>query len=170
MVHWHQGPLTFDVIVAGPLPLHKGYSLTKLRSMLISPWSTSMHTGATCDVCRRFFWTSQRLQQHLAHIPTPGIANPCSVELVRRGATPDAFARVIMPADKTGLNSCDALLTCGPDGTGFLQSQQERQCQQLKADIDMLEQSLDRQTFRTILDQEDLSKFWAKLGEETNVW
>ena len=193
--HWHhrifrllQGggygfspdPCSHGTFAAGPANLQchcgrtfttpQGLQLHKAKKHAEFSLEHQYVTGATCDVCRRFFWTSQRLQQHLAYIPRAGTANPCYVELVRRGATPDAFARVTMPADKTGMNRCDALLTFGPEGNGFLQSQQERQCQTLKADIGRLEQSLDKLHFRTTLGQEELNRYWAKLGEETNTW
>ena len=41
--------------------------------------------GASCPHCLRFFWTSSRLQQHLAYIPRRGGGNACYQALLARG-------------------------------------------------------------------------------------
>ena len=193
--HWHQrifrllqgggygfspDPCAHGTVAFGPANLRchcgrtfttpQGLQLHKAKQHKEFSLEHQYVTGATCDVCRRHFWTSQRLQQHLAYMPRAGTANACYVELVRRGATPEAFARVTMPADKTGLNRREAILTAGPDGNGYVQSAQERQSHQLKADIATLEQSLDELNFRITLEQADLNKFWDELEHVTNVW
>ena len=61
--------------------------------------------GATCPQCMRYYWTTQRLQQHLAYIPKKLGYNPCfhalqasgystTYEAVRRPRFADGLSRV----------------------------------------------------------------------------
>ena len=70
-------------------------------------------SGATCPVCMRFLWSTQRLQQHLAYMPRNGAPNPCFAQLQRSGVDLE-YERVDMPQLTQGLNRHDALRLLGP--------------------------------------------------------
>ena len=72
--------------------------------------------GATCPCCRRYFWTTQRLQQHLAYISRRTGINSCYNWLRERGYTaPQEAETFVYPTVKRGLQRLDALPTLGPD-------------------------------------------------------
>ena len=70
-------------------------------------------SGATCPSCRKFFWTTQRLQQHLAYVPRRTGINLCYHDLVERNYTVDYEPITRAPA-LAGINRADSLLTEGP--------------------------------------------------------
>ena len=67
--------------------------------------------GATCPCCLKFFWTSQRLYQHLAYRKT--LRNPCFQQLMKNGCTIE-FESQRLPNHVHGLGRVDALQTYGP--------------------------------------------------------
>ena len=69
--------------------------------------------GATCSVCLQHFWSSSRLQRHLAYIPRKLGYNPCFAELLRRGDEPGYLATA-RPKEFTGLNRLEACVAEGP--------------------------------------------------------
>ena len=95
--------------------------------------------GATCPHCLRFFWTSSRLQQHLAYIPRRGGGNACYQALLARGYTTDYLA-VKVPQSLQGTVRLDSLPTLGPCGqfvpAGQLEiAEVERQIQELEDEL-----------------------------------
>ena len=70
-------------------------------------------SGATCPSCRKFFWTTQRLQQHLAYVPRRTGINPCYHDLVERNYMVNYEPIKRAPA-LAGINRADSLLTEGP--------------------------------------------------------
>lgn len=66
--------------------------------------------GATCPACLKHFWSSQRLQQHLAYRTG---RNECYQILKKAGFKGD-YARVPMPAELAGLNRANWIQSCGP--------------------------------------------------------
>eukprot|EP00435_Cladocopium_sp_Y103_P071207 s562_g37.t1 len=70
-------------------------------------------SGASCPSCLRFFWSSARLQQHLAYIPRQGGINRCYQALVDAGYTTEYQAELI-PRALQGTLRLDALQTYGP--------------------------------------------------------
>ena len=71
-------------------------------------------TGATCQACGLFCWTTQRLQQHLAYIPAAGTPNPCFT-ILKQSSLAFTYERHSLPSQMRGLGSrCDALRTFGP--------------------------------------------------------
>ena len=69
--------------------------------------------GATCPCCLKFFWTSQRLYQHLAYISRKTLRNPCFQQLMKNGYS-IAFESQRLPNHVHGLGRVDALQTSGP--------------------------------------------------------
>ena len=69
--------------------------------------------GATCPSCLRHFWTTQRLQQHLAYIPRRVGFNPCFFALSSQGYHAD-YEQVSFPKFVQGLQRVEALPVCGP--------------------------------------------------------
>eukprot|EP00438_Fugacium_kawagutii_P036235 Skav234092 [mRNA] locus=scaffold212:184947:194573:- [translate_table: standard] len=72
-----------------------------------------MVTGATCAHCLRFFWSSARLQQHLAYVSRRTGVNECFQALSRQGLC-SAYAALPRDAAMVGLNRVDALQAEGP--------------------------------------------------------
>eukprot|EP00435_Cladocopium_sp_Y103_P051685 s421_g16.t1 len=70
-------------------------------------------SGASCPHCLRFFWTSARLQQHLAYIPRGGGVNRCFDALTRAGYITDYQAEQA-PRPLQGALRMDALQASGP--------------------------------------------------------
>jgi len=128
-------------------------------------------TGATCTVCKRYFWSFQRLQQHLAYIPRGGRGgayNRCFAELVRRGGDPTQFARVVLPESSQGWNRRDALPVEGPDWLPPSAAQIEAQV--LKQQLDQA--LLELQTFGLDVAPEDhfQTAFMEELTHQTRTW
>eukprot|EP00435_Cladocopium_sp_Y103_P015706 s4778_g3.t2 len=69
--------------------------------------------GASCPNCLRFFWSSARLQQHLAYIPRGGGANRCYQALLDQNYSTDYQAEAI-PRPLCGALRLDALQAAGP--------------------------------------------------------
>ena len=71
--------------------------------------------GATCPCCMRYFWTTQRLQQHLAYISRRTGVNSCYNWLRERGYTAAQEAETfVYPTVKRSLQRLHALPTLGP--------------------------------------------------------
>lgn len=95
--------------------------------------------GATCPHCLRFFWTSARLQQHLAYIPRRGGGNACFQALTARGYSTDYLAEKV-PSAMRGTVRLDSLPTMGPCGhfapVGQIEiAEVERQIQELEEEL-----------------------------------
>eukprot|EP00438_Fugacium_kawagutii_P019842 Skav227937 [mRNA] locus=scaffold146:464374:475885:- [translate_table: standard] len=68
--------------------------------------------GATCPVCLRFYWSTQRLQQHLAYMPRSGEPNRCYAALQAAEFQADYFClpQSQLPAGQR----CDYIQGFGP--------------------------------------------------------
>ena len=71
--------------------------------------------GATCPQCLKFFWSTQRLQQHLRYIPRRIGYNPCFAALLAVGYTTD-YEAVPRPRHVKGLQRIETQPTYGPHG------------------------------------------------------
>ena len=91
----------------------QGLSLHKRKAHGEFSAEHSFVHGATCSVCLQHFWSSSRLQQHLAYIPRRLGYNPCFAELLRRGDEPGYLAEQ-RPKEFAGLNRLEACVTQGP--------------------------------------------------------
>ena len=69
--------------------------------------------GATCPQCMRYFWTTQRLQQHLAYIPKKLGYNPCFNSLQASGYS-TTYEAVNRPRHVVGLHRVEAMQEEGP--------------------------------------------------------
>lgn len=98
-----------------------------------------MTCGATCPCCLRFFWTSARLQQHLAYIPRKGGVNRCFQTLTDRGFQGEYTAVHVSQAVK-GTIRLDSLPTAGPQQ--MLMNVRDRQRAEVQAEIASLEEEL----------------------------
>ena len=84
-------------------------------------------TGVTCASCLQFFWTKQRLQQHLAYVSRKTGMNACFQDLMRRGFdcthmvdVEDAHGEAIATHTHTkGLHRIEKLQTFGPFPQAF---------------------------------------------------
>ena len=70
-------------------------------------------TGATCPACLKHFWTTQRLQQHLAYVSRRSGRNDCFQTLMKAGFQGD-YTRVTMPSTVEGLNRVNWVPAYGP--------------------------------------------------------
>ena len=128
-------------------------------------------TGATCTVCKRYFWSSQRLQQHLAYIPRGGrngAYNRCFAELARQGGDPSQFTRVAIPDSSRGWNRRDSLPVEGPDWNPPSAAHAEVQALQQQTE----KASLDLQTFGidTAPEEPFQAIFLEELTRMTRTW
>eukprot|EP00435_Cladocopium_sp_Y103_P005101 s2179_g1.t1 len=71
--------------------------------------------GASCPHCLRFFWTSARLQQHLAYMPRNGNINVCYQALIDAGYITE-YQATQAPRALRGVLRMDALQAAGPIG------------------------------------------------------
>eukprot|EP00435_Cladocopium_sp_Y103_P072135 s590_g39.t1 len=69
--------------------------------------------GASCPHCLRFFWTSARLQQHLAYIPRNGGVNSCYQALVEQNYVTE-YEATAAPRALQGALRLDSLQAAGP--------------------------------------------------------
>ena len=69
--------------------------------------------GATCPHCLKFFWSTQRLQQHLRYIPRKLGYNACFAALLAAGYTAD-YEAVPRPRHVQGLQRVETQPTFGP--------------------------------------------------------
>ena len=72
-----------------------------------------MISDATCPHCLRYFWSSQRLQQHLAYIPRRTGYNVCFQALIDKGYSTDYVAQPF-DASMKGLKRVERLQAAGP--------------------------------------------------------
>ena len=63
----------------------QGLALHRVRAHQLYAPEHAMTCGATCRNCMRFYWSSARLQQHLAYIPRGGGVNQCYQALLDKG-------------------------------------------------------------------------------------
>eukprot|EP00435_Cladocopium_sp_Y103_P066207 s321_g28.t1 len=73
--------------------------------------------SATCPACLTFFWSTQRLQQHLAYMPRNGTPNPCFAYLQQIGYAV-SYSAIALPSSVRGQSRLDALVVEGPHWSG----------------------------------------------------
>ena len=71
--------------------------------------------GSICRACQRDFWTTRRLQQHLAYIPAHGRGNRCYNELLRQGQDLP-YELVKQPDHLEGISRLEAVEVAGAAG------------------------------------------------------
>ena len=91
----------------------QGLSLHRRKAHGLHAPEHELVSGATCPCCLKYFWTSQRLSQHLSYISRRTLRNPCFQQLVKSGYYAPFDART-MPSHVVGLGRVDALQTFGP--------------------------------------------------------
>ena len=96
-------------------------------------------TGATCPVCMTHFWTTQRLQQHLAYISRRTGRNAC-YQVLRKSWYLAEYERTKLPLRVLGMNRIEAIPTEGP--AGHFPPQQVAQIQSWQKEIQQLESRL----------------------------
>ena len=69
--------------------------------------------GATCPVCLKFFWTTNRLALHLAYVPRGDGINHCFHTLKQSGYQVDR-TNAVFPKEVQGMQRKEALPTYGP--------------------------------------------------------
>eukprot|EP00438_Fugacium_kawagutii_P024137 Skav222773 [mRNA] locus=scaffold600:377578:379495:- [translate_table: standard] len=121
--------------------------------------------GATCSVCLKFFWTSQRLRQHLAYIPRGGGGNPCYNALVAAGMPDDHWQVTVAPEWK-GQARFDALQCAGP--VAPLIPWQDHVAAALRIEVDQLEASLHLPD--SVFSADDAGHLYDVLHRFTQTW
>ena len=117
----------------------QGLALHRVKAHQLFAPEHNLVCGATCPNCLRFFWTSARLQQHLAYIPRRGGGNACYQALVARGYSTE-FLPAKVPPPLKGAIRLDAIQTFGPCGNFAPKIQleieeTEKQIQDLEAEL-----------------------------------
>eukprot|EP00435_Cladocopium_sp_Y103_P054828 s232_g18.t1 len=80
--------------------------------------------SATCPACLRFFWSTQRLQQHLAYMPRSGAPNACFAHLQSLGYAV-TYSATALPSAMQGQSRLDSLPVAGPIWIGPTSHQRE---------------------------------------------
>ena len=91
----------------------QGLALHKLKAHGIHAQEHHLLSGAACGHCLRYFWSTQRLYQHLSYIPRRSGRNPCYQALTKSGYAVD-FEAVSAPSSVAGLPRVEALQAEGP--------------------------------------------------------
>ena len=97
--------------------------------------------GCTCLHCGKFLWSTQRLQQHLAYIPSGLGYNPCFFALTSQDCKV-AYTKVDVGASAqfAGLSRRDALQTEGPRPSPI--TSVDRRRLQLQTELDTCHEKL----------------------------
>lgn len=91
----------------------QGLALHRRRAHQVHAPEYAFTAGATCPVCMKFCWTSNRLAMHLAYIPRRGGANPCFAALTKHGYSAE-HCRQEAPGERRQAVRMDALQAEGP--------------------------------------------------------
>ena len=144
----------------------QGLSLHKRKVHQIFAPEHHLVGGAVCPHCLKFFWTSARLQQHLAYMPRHGGVNHCFAALSARGFVTE-YTAVKAPPHLHGAVRLDAMQTAGPAWYGPTAAQKE--IFQVRENLVQCEQELIIHSFPDDpKEMEDL--LCAKLTQCTRIW
>ena len=108
-----RGSTDYECFCGRSFATPQGLALHRRKKHGIHAPEHQLIDGATCPCCLKFFWTSQRLYQHLAYISRKTLRNPCFQQLIKTGYQAE-FASLSLPGNVTGLGRVDALQTLGP--------------------------------------------------------
>ena len=133
--------------------------------------------GVTCASCLRFFWTKQRLHQHLSYVSRRTGLNACFQDLMRRGYTVDAIephaidsmtiAGPRPPPGVAGLHRINCLQAQGP--LPEARNQQATHLEAARCQVQLLECEI--QNIATPSDAETRGKiFQESFSQDTRDW
>eukprot|EP00438_Fugacium_kawagutii_P024169 Skav230770 [mRNA] locus=scaffold1473:53099:63334:- [translate_table: standard] len=91
----------------------QGLSLHRRKQHQLYSAEHHLVSGSQCPACLTHYWSSQRLQQHLAYMPRDGSCNPC-YEWLRSTGYSTEYSAEPMPSRFRGLHRCEALPAAGP--------------------------------------------------------
>ena len=144
----------------------QGLSTHKRKSHGIFSHEHDLLEGATCPVCLTHFWTTQRLQQHLAYISRRTGRNHCYQTLRKNGYIAD-YERVALPLRVLGMNRIEAIPVAGPQR--HFPNQHGAQIQQWQQEIRHLEDQLSA-VHMPCNPAESETQLFAGLTSVTKLW
>ena len=103
----------FTCFCGNAFATHRGLLAHQRKSHQIFSPERIFLNGATCLHCGKYFWTTQRLQQHLSYIPRKTGYNVCFHALQAQGLLVD-YRREDFPDHVLGVHRKEALQTAGP--------------------------------------------------------
>eukprot|EP00435_Cladocopium_sp_Y103_P055564 s1033_g18.t1 len=117
-------PEPFDKVAAEVLMNHScfcgrvfssavGLATHQRKAHQIMSLEHDLLSGATCPACLKHFWTTQRLQQHLAYVSRRTGRNECYQQLRKAGYIAE-YERTIMPQCLLGMDRANWIQSAGP--------------------------------------------------------
>ena len=92
----------------------QGLATHKRKAHQIGAIEKHLIDGPTCPSCLKFFWSRQRLYQHLSYIPRRTKVNRCFQDLQKRGFHVLEELMPVRPMQPRGLHRTEALQALGP--------------------------------------------------------
>lgn len=109
----HVGEHEFHCFCGGAFTTAQGLATHRRKAHDVFSLEHDLLTGATCPVCLRHFWNTQRLQQHLSYISRKTGRNACYQTLRKTGYSA-AYERAVVPGHLQGVNRLEAIRSEGP--------------------------------------------------------
>lgn len=122
--------------------------------------------GATCPACMKHFWSTQRLQQHLAYISRRTGRNECFQALMSAGFKAD-YHHVAMPSALLGLNRANWIQAHGPQPQ--YRDQRTVEIVKCEEEIQLIEQRIAKAD-DPCQGEQTRQQFYAKLNACTSQW
>ena len=107
------GPADFQCFCGRAFSTSVGLATHQRKQHNMFSIEHSLLTGATCPACLKHFWSTQRLQQHLAYISRRTGRNDCFQTLMRAGFQTE-YECTPRPAHIQGLNRANWIQAQGP--------------------------------------------------------
>ena len=145
----------------------QGLAAHKRQAHQIGAIEKHLIDGPTCPSCLKFFWSRQRLYQHLAYVPRRTKINQCFQDLQRRGFRVLDDLQPVPNYQIGGLHRSEALQALGP----HLQPTNSRTNELLLAKQKLIK--LEAEVFDISLPPEADSQqqiFWDQLTQITKQW
>ena len=92
----------------------QGLATHKRKAHQIGSLERHLIDGPTCPSCLKFFWSRQRLYQHLSYIPRQTKVNKCFQDLQKRGFRVLEELTPVYAGQPKGLHRTEALQALGP--------------------------------------------------------
>lgn len=107
------GPADFQCFCGRAFTTAVGMATHQRKAHQMYSIEHDLLAGATCPACLRHFWSTQRLQQHLAYVSRRTGRNECYQNLMRAGYTA-TYSRENMPKELQGMDRANWIQACGP--------------------------------------------------------
>jgi len=112
-LHTDTGPADFQCVCGRAFTTAVGLATHQRKAHQMQSMEHDLLAGATCPSCMKHFWSTQRLQQHLAYVSRRTGRNECFQTLMRAGFKAD-YHRVGIPKSLSGLDRANWVQAQGP--------------------------------------------------------